>query len=144
MLPVKHLASKILMAVNNCGYQLVEVRWRGKGARMLGMIGMRYNLWWSWKGDGVVKMDITGLKILISPIRGQIYSFYTLCCKLYFFLPSLFNLLCICALNCISLVNGYASLQADASFIGRCVTWFWSKPMNGQTCWCSRCQRNTS
>ena len=32
---------------------LQEVRWRGQGARMLGMKGRRYRLWWSGKGDGV-------------------------------------------------------------------------------------------
>ena len=32
---------------------LQEVRWRGLGARMLGMKGRRYKLWWSGKGDGV-------------------------------------------------------------------------------------------
>ena len=26
---------------------LLEVRWRGQGARMLGMKGRRYNMWWS-------------------------------------------------------------------------------------------------
>ena len=29
---------------------LLEVRWRGQGARMK---GRRYKLWWSGKGDGV-------------------------------------------------------------------------------------------
>ena len=29
------------------------VCWRGQGARMLGMKGSRYKLWWSGKGDGV-------------------------------------------------------------------------------------------
>ena len=32
---------------------LLEVRWRGQGARMLGMKGRRYKLWWSGKWDGV-------------------------------------------------------------------------------------------
>ena len=32
---------------------LQEVRWRGQGARMLGMNGRIYKLWWSGKGDGV-------------------------------------------------------------------------------------------
>ena len=32
---------------------LHEVRWRGQGARVLGMKGTRYKLWWSGKGDGV-------------------------------------------------------------------------------------------
>ena len=32
---------------------LQEVRWRGQGARMLGMKDMRHKLWWSGKGDGV-------------------------------------------------------------------------------------------
>ena len=30
---------------------LQEVRWRGQGARMLGMEGRRCKLWWSGKGD---------------------------------------------------------------------------------------------
>ena len=30
---------------------LQEVRWRRLGARMLGMKGRRYKLWWSGKGD---------------------------------------------------------------------------------------------
>ena len=32
---------------------LQEVTWRGQGARMLGMKGRRYKLWWSGKGDKV-------------------------------------------------------------------------------------------
>ena len=32
---------------------LQEVRWRGPGGRMLGMVGRRYKLWSSGKGDGV-------------------------------------------------------------------------------------------
>ena len=32
---------------------LQEVRWKGQGARMLGMRGRRYRLWFSGKGDGV-------------------------------------------------------------------------------------------
>ena len=32
---------------------LHEVRWRGQGARMLGIKGKRYKLWRSGKGDGV-------------------------------------------------------------------------------------------
>ena len=32
---------------------LQQVRWRGQGARMLGMKRRRYKLWWSGKGDGV-------------------------------------------------------------------------------------------
>ena len=31
----------------------VQVRWRRQGARMLGMKGRRYKLWWSGNGDGV-------------------------------------------------------------------------------------------
>ena len=33
---------------------LQEMRWRGQGARMLGMEGKRYKLWWSGKGIGGV------------------------------------------------------------------------------------------
>ena len=36
-------------------YCLQEVRWRGLGARMLGL-KKRYKLWWSGKGDGDVAM----------------------------------------------------------------------------------------
>ena len=32
--------------------RMQEVRWREKGARILGMKGRRYKLWWSGKGDG--------------------------------------------------------------------------------------------
>ena len=32
---------------------LQEVKLKGQGARMLGMKGRRYKLWWSGKGDGV-------------------------------------------------------------------------------------------
>ena len=32
---------------------LQEVRWREQGARMQGMNGRIYKLWWSGKGDGV-------------------------------------------------------------------------------------------
>ena len=35
-----------------------EVRWRGQGARMLGMEGRRYKLLWSGKGDGVGGVDV--------------------------------------------------------------------------------------
>ena len=37
--------------IDMCCWQ--EVRWRGQGARMLGMKGRRSKLWWSGKGDGV-------------------------------------------------------------------------------------------
>ena len=30
---------------------LQEVRWRGQGARMLGVKGRRHKLWWSGKED---------------------------------------------------------------------------------------------
>ena len=32
----------------------LQVRWRGKGARMLGMKGRRHKPWWTGKGNGVV------------------------------------------------------------------------------------------
>ena len=32
---------------------LHETRWRGQGARVLGMIGRRYKMWFFGKGDGV-------------------------------------------------------------------------------------------
>ena len=32
---------------------LQVVRWRGQGARILGMKGMRHKLWWFGKGDRV-------------------------------------------------------------------------------------------
>ena len=31
---------------------LQEVRWRGQGARFLGVMGRRYKLWWSGNSDG--------------------------------------------------------------------------------------------
>ena len=31
---------------------LQEMRWREQGARMLGMKGRKYKLWWSGKRDG--------------------------------------------------------------------------------------------
>ena len=31
---------------------LQEVRWRGQGARFMGMKGRRYKLWWSGNSDG--------------------------------------------------------------------------------------------
>ena len=37
---------------------LQEVRWRGHGARMLGMVGRRYKLWWSGKLDGVGSVGV--------------------------------------------------------------------------------------
>ena len=37
---------------------LPEVRWRGQEARVLGMKGRKYYLWWSGKGDGVVVWEL--------------------------------------------------------------------------------------
>ena len=37
---------------------LLEVRWRGQGARILEMVGRRCRLWWSGKGDGVGGMGV--------------------------------------------------------------------------------------
>ena len=37
---------------------LYEVRLRGWGARMLGMEGRRYKVWWSRKGDGVGSVGV--------------------------------------------------------------------------------------
>ena len=37
--------------INVCCLQ--EVGWKGQGAKMLGMDGRRYQLWWSEKGDRV-------------------------------------------------------------------------------------------
>ena len=31
---------------------LLEVRWRGQGSTMPGMLGRRYKLWWPGKEDG--------------------------------------------------------------------------------------------
>ena len=36
---------------------LQEVRWRGQGARMLGVNGRRHKLWRSRKGDGAVGVE---------------------------------------------------------------------------------------
>ena len=33
---------------------LQEMRWRGQGARMLGMKGKRYRLWWCGREMGLV------------------------------------------------------------------------------------------
>ena len=40
---------------------LQEVRWRGQGARMLGMKGRQYELWLSGKGDGVC-----GVRVMVT------------------------------------------------------------------------------
>ena len=37
---------------------LQEVKWRGLGARMLGIEGRRHRLWWSGKGDGVGGVEV--------------------------------------------------------------------------------------
>ena len=37
---------------------LQEVRWRGQGARMLGMYGRRYELWWSGKEMELVVWEL--------------------------------------------------------------------------------------
>ena len=37
---------------------LQEVRWRGQGARMLGMKERRYRLWWSGKGYEVCGVGV--------------------------------------------------------------------------------------
>ena len=38
---------------------LQDVRWIEQGARMLGVKGRRYKLWWSRKGDGVGSVGVT-------------------------------------------------------------------------------------
>ena len=47
---------------------LEEARWRGQGARMLGMKGRRYKLWWSGKdgvgGEGVMVMEGLRVKVI--------------------------------------------------------------------------------
>ena len=45
---------------------LQEVRWRGQGARMLGMKGRRYKLWWTGKGDG-----IGGVGVMVKELCGR-------------------------------------------------------------------------
>ena len=37
--------------IDVCCFQ--DVRWRGQGAKILGIEGRRYKLWWSEKGDEV-------------------------------------------------------------------------------------------
>ena len=37
---------------------LQEERWRGQGARILGVKGRRHRLWWSGKRDGVGSMVV--------------------------------------------------------------------------------------
>ena len=44
--------------IDVCCFQ--EVRWRGQGARMLGIKGMRYRMWWYGKGD-----EVDGLGVMV-------------------------------------------------------------------------------
>ena len=48
--------------IDACSLQ--EVRWRGQGARMLGMKGRRYRLWWSGKRGGVGGVGVMVMKEL--------------------------------------------------------------------------------
>ena len=42
---------------------LQAVRWRGQGARMLGMKGRRYKQWWSRKGDEVCGVGVMVMEV---------------------------------------------------------------------------------
>ena len=53
---------------------LQEVRWRGQGARMLGMKGRRYKLWLSGKGDGV-----GGVGDMVKEVEVRMVSDDSLC-----------------------------------------------------------------
>ena len=46
------------------GCYLQEVRWIGQGARILGMKGRRYRLWWSGKEDGVGGVGVMVIEVL--------------------------------------------------------------------------------
>ena len=50
---------------------LQEVRWRGQGARMLGMEGRRYKLLWSGKGDGVGGVRVMVMEELCGSKKGK-------------------------------------------------------------------------
>ena len=38
---------------------LQEVRWRGQGARFMGVKGKRYKLWWSGNSDGMESVGVS-------------------------------------------------------------------------------------
>ena len=53
---------------------LLEVRWRGQGARILGMEGRRYKRWWFGKGDGVGGVGVMVKEMLCEVLRGVSYG----------------------------------------------------------------------
>ena len=54
---------------------LLEERWRGHGAWMLGMNGRRYKLWWSEKGDGVmVKVELCEKVVDVRRVSDRLMS----------------------------------------------------------------------
>ena len=60
---------------------LQEVRWREQGARMLGMNGRIYKLWWSGKGDGVggvgvlVKEELCEMVVEVRKVSDRVMTF---------------------------------------------------------------------
>ena len=59
---------------------LQEVRWSGLGARILGMKGRRYKLWWSRKGDRVcgvgvmVKEELCENLLVVRRVSGRVMT----------------------------------------------------------------------
>ena len=59
---------------------LQEVKWRGHGARMVGMKGRRYKQWWSGKGDGVggvgvmVKEELCEKVVEVRMVSGRVMN----------------------------------------------------------------------
>ena len=59
---------------------LQEVRWRGQGARMLGLKGRKYKLWLSEKADGVcgvgvmVKEELCGKLVEVRMASGRVMN----------------------------------------------------------------------
>ena len=59
---------------------LQEVRWRGQGARMLGMKGRRYKIRWTGKGDGVggvgvmVKEELCEKVVEVRRVRDRVMT----------------------------------------------------------------------
>ena len=56
-----------------------EVRWRGQGARMLGVKGRTYKLWWSGKGDEIdvgvmVKEELCGKVVEVRRVSDRVMT----------------------------------------------------------------------
>ena len=59
---------------------LLEVIWRGHGAKIPGMKGRRYKLWWSGKGDGVGGVRVIVMEKMcnkVIEVRKVIYKVMT-------------------------------------------------------------------